>query len=164
MRVSLIWAMAENRVIGRNNQLPWKLPDEMAYFRATTRKHPIIMGRKTFETMDCNPLPDRLNIVLTRSRDDFTGVVSTPSIKDALDRAITKSNDDEIFVIGGANVYREAMPLADRLYCSIIHAKIEGDIYMDEIDFGAWSMTSKRTHRIDARHAHGYTMYVFDRP
>ena len=164
MRLSLIWAMSENRVIGRDNQLPWKLPDEMAYFRRTTRNHPIIMGRKTFEAMDCKPLPDRFNIVLTRSRDAFTDVVTAPSIKDALDQAITKSYSEEIFVIGGANVYREAMPRADRLYCSIIHAKIEGDIYMDEIDFGAWSMTSKRTHGIDAKHAHGYTTYVFDRP
>lgn len=164
MRLSLIWAMSENRVIGRDKQLPWELPDEMAYFRRTTRNHPIIMGRKTFETMDCKPLPDRFNIVLTRSRDYFTDVVTTPSIKDAIDQAIAKSNDDEIFVIGGANVYREAMPRADRLHCSIIHAKIEGDTYMDEIDFGAWSMTSKHTHGIDANHVHGYTTYVFDRP
>ena len=164
MRLSLIWAMYETRVIGRSNQLPWKLPDEMAYFRRTTRKHPIIMGRKTFESMGCKPLPDRFNIVLTRSGSDFTDVVTVPSIEDAIDQAIAQSIDDEIFVIGGANVYREAMSRADRLYCSIIHAKIEGDIYMDEIDFGAWSMTSKNTHGIDAKHAHGYTTYVFDRP
>lgn len=164
MRLSLIWAMSENRVIGRSNQLPWKLPDEMAYFRRTTRKHPIIMGRKTFESMGCKPLPDRFNIVLTRSGSDFTDVVTVPSIEDAIDQAIAQSIDDEIFVIGGANVYREAMSRADRLYCSIIHAKIEGDIYMDEIDFGAWSMTSKNTHGIDAKHAYGYTTYVFDRP
>ena len=164
MRLSLIWAMSENRVIGRSNQLPWKLPDEMAYFRRTTRKHPIIMGRKTFESMGCKPLPDRFNIVLTRSCSDFTDVVTVPSIEDAIDQAIAQSIDDEIFVIGGANVYREAIARADRLYCSIIHAKIEGDIYMDEIDFGAWSMTSKHTHGVDARHAHGYSTYVFDRP
>ena len=163
MRLSLIWAMSENRVIGRNNQLPWKLPDEMAYFRSTTRNHPIIMGRKTFEAMGCKPLPDRFNIVLTSSRDDFTDVVIAPSIKDAIDQASTSSNDDEIFVIGGANVYREAMSHADRLHCSIIHAKIKGDIYMDAIDFGAWSLTSKHTHGIDEKHAHGYTTYVFDR-
>lgn len=163
MRLSLIWAMSENRVIGRDNQLPWKLPDEMAYFRRTTFNHHIIMGRKTFESMDCKPLPDRFNIVLTRSGDEFTDVKTVASIEDAIEQATQKSIDEEIFVIGGANVYRVAIPLADRLYCSIIHAKIEGDIYMDEIDFGAWSMTSKQTHGMDARHAHSYTTYVFDR-
>lgn len=164
MRLSLIWAMSENRVIGCDNQLPWKLPDEMSYFRRTTLNHHIIMGRKTFESMDCKPLPDRFNIVLTRSGDEFTNVTTMASIEDAIEQATQKSIDEEIFVIGGANVYRVAMPFADRLYCSIIHAKIEGDIYMDEIDFGAWSMKSKQTHGIDARHAHSYTTYVFERP
>ena len=163
MRLSLIWAMSENRVIGRDNQLPWKLPDEMAYFRRTTLNHHIIMGRKTFESMDCKPLPNRFNIVLTRSAEEFTDVTTVASIEDAIEQATEKSIDEEIFVIGGANVYRVAIPLADRLHCSIIHAKIEGDIYMDEIDFGAWAMTSKQTHEMDAKHAHSYTTYVFDR-
>ena len=163
MRLSLIWAMSENRVIGRDNQLPWKLPDEMAYFRRTTLNHHIIMGRKTFESMDCKPLPDRFNIVLSRSGGEFRDVATVASIEDAIDQATQNSIDEEIFVIGGANVYREAIPHADRLYCSIIHEKIEGDIYMDEIDFGAWSMTSMQTHGIDARHAHSYTTYVFDK-
>lgn len=163
MRLSLIWAMAENRVIGRSNQLPWKLPDEMAHFRRTTRGHPIIMGRKTFESMDCKPLPNRRNIVVSRSGENFEHVETVRSIEDAIAQAGDESTDGEIFVIGGANVYRSALEFANRLYCTIIHAKIAGDIFMDEIDFGEWSMTSKHFHGVDTKHSYGFTMYVFDR-
>ncbi|MCY3884530.1 MAG: dihydrofolate reductase, partial [Gammaproteobacteria bacterium] len=131
MKVSLIWAMSENRVIGKCNRLPWRLPDELQYFKDTVRGSPIIMGRKTFEGVG-KPIKDCLNIVLSKSRSEFSGCIQATNLKDAIEAARTAEEaqlSNEVFVIGGTSVYEEALPLATRLYRTTIEAEIEGDTF-----------------------------------
>ena len=166
MRLALIWAMARNRVIGRENRLPWRLPDEMRHFVATTRGKPVIMGRKQWQSLD-KPLAKRTNVVLSR---DPTFTASGAIVVRDLDAAIAaaraaaeSSGADEICVIGGAEIYRLALPRADRLYFTLIDADIEGDVFFPEFDESMWREVSRTTHRPDARHAYPYTIRVLER-
>src|SRR5262245_41409464 len=165
MRLSLIWAMARNRTIGRNNALPWRLPDEMRHFFRATRGKPVIMGRKQFEAMPA-PLPQRTNIVLTRSP-TFTanGAIVVRTLDEALAaaRAALNSPEGEAMVIGGAEIYALALPRADRLYFTLIHADIDGDTFFPAFDLGEWREISRDDHGADARHPYAYTIYVLDR-
>src|SRR5688572_24314058 len=137
MRISLIVAMAENRVIGRNNQLPWHLPADLKHFKSLTTGHSVIMGRKTFESMG-KPLPNRRNIVITRQANfRADGVDTAHSLEEAISLA---KGDAEIFVIGGAEVFRDALNGADRLYLTLIHATIEGDVFFPEVDWSEWTL------------------------
>ncbi len=164
MRLSLIWAMTRNRVIGRNNALPWRLPDEMRHFMRTTIGKPVIMGRRQFESMG-KPLPKRENIVLSRNSGfspDGTVVVST--LNDAINRARNVCGDSgEAMVIGGAQIYALALPRADRLYCTLIDAELDGDTWFPEFDESRWREVSRETHDADVRHAYAYTMRVLER-
>ena len=140
MQLALIWAMAENRVIGRNNSLPWRLPNDMRHFMQTTMGRPVIMGRKTFESMKA-PLPGRTNIVMTQNplwQREGVQVVAT------LDEAIALAESqgvidgiDEVMVIGGAQVYELALPIADRLYLTLVHAEPQGDVFFPNVDLSA---------------------------
>lgn len=130
MKLSLIAAMAENRVIGRGAAIPWQLPDDLKRFRKITWGHPVVMGRKTFETLD-GPLPGRLNIVLTRDRDYRAAgcrVVHEP--EEALAAA---GETDELFICGGEELYRQFLPRADRIYLTVIHRDVTGDVLFPEI-------------------------------
>ncbi len=130
MIISLIAAMAENRVIGRGNTIPWDLPEDRKRFREITMGHPVIMGRKTFESIG-RPLPGRKTVVLTRSRDYRTeGCAVAHSLQQALAEC---AGADEVFVCGGGEVYREAMPLASRIYLTIVHRVVEGDAHFPYI-------------------------------
>ena len=164
MRVSLIWAMARNRVIGRANALPWKLPDEMRHFMRTTLGKPVIMGRKQFESMG-KPLPKRTNVVLSRdARLAANGCVVVRTLDEAIDRAREVCGDDgEAMVIGGAEIYALALPLADRLYCTAIDADIDGDVFFPEFDESQWRELSSEHHDSDARHAFAYTIRILER-
>ena len=126
--------MARNRVIGRDNALPWKLPDEMRYFMRTTLGKPVIMGRRQWEAMD-KPLAKRTNIVITRNRDYVAnGAVVAHDLDEALERAREIEPDCEAMVIGGAEIYALALPIADRLYYTSIDADIDGDVRFPEFD------------------------------
>ncbi len=132
MSLSIIVAMTDDRVIGRDNTLPWHISEDLKRFKAITMGHPIIMGRKTYESIG-KPLPGRHNIVI--SRDDarhYTGATVVKSLEDALDEF--SATDTELFVIGGAQIFELALPLADQLYLTLIHAKIDGDTYFPEFD------------------------------
>ena len=130
MIISLIAAMAENRVIGRDNKMPWDLPSDRRRFHAITRGHPIILGRKTFESIG-RPLSFRTNIVLTRNRHyRADGIVIVHDLQAAFAAC---AGADEVFVCGGEEVFREAMPLADRIYLTIIHRSVEGDASFPEV-------------------------------
>ncbi len=130
MIISLIAAMAENRVIGRENTVPWDLPADLKRFRATTMGHPVIMGRKTFESIG-GPLPGRKTVILTRSRDyRAEGSMVVHSLRDALDACAGSS---EVFICGGGEVYREALSLASRIYLTVIHLEVDGDTLFPEI-------------------------------
>ena len=137
MTISLVVAMASNRVIGKANGMPWRLPGEQKYFKAVTMGKPMIMGRKTYESIG-RPLPGRANIVVTRTcKINGEGVTVTHDFHDAvkLARAIAAGNETgEIMVIGGGNIYEQALPLADRIYLTEIHADFDGDTFFPPLN------------------------------
>jgi len=141
--ISLIAAVAANRAIGKNNELLWHLPADMAHFRAATRGKPVIMGRKTWESLPprFRPLPGRQNIVISRDRQyDAPGATITAGLDEAVsacDRA------EEAFIIGGADIYAQALPLADRLYLTEIDQEIDGDVFFPVIDKAQWEEISR---------------------
>ncbi len=158
--ISIIAALAENRVIGVNNTLPWRLPNDLKHFRRLTTGHAIIMGRKNYESIG-KPLPERTNIVVTRNRDYR---VDGCLIAHSLDEALRLAGDDpEIFIIGGAEIYREALPFADRLYLTRVHAAVKGDTFFPEIDNNNWKETACEHHAADEKHAYAYSFVVLER-
>jgi dihydrofolate reductase len=164
MIVSLIAALTKNRVIGRNNDLPWKLPDDMKYFMETTREHAVIMGRKNFDSLPpkFKPLKDRLNIVLTRNKkllDDFD-VRAVSSISEAFEQAPA---NEEVFVIGGAEIFAQTLSRADRLYLTEIDAVVDGDVYFPEYNKSEWKEVSRRHHPADERHAYAFDFVLYER-
>lgn len=157
--------MSRNRVIGRDNQLPWQLPDELRHFKECTWGKAVIMGRRTFESLSF-PLRNRLNIVLTRQRGHFEDVIVVNSLEKALRRAKQHCNTnkfDECFVIGGAIVYEEALPRADRLYATTVNADIPGDVYFPKYDESRWRLVSETHHPQDSKHAYSYDIRRYDR-
>lgn len=159
-RVSLIVAMAKNRVIGVNNTLPWHLPADLKHFKALTMGHHIVMGRKTYESIG-KPLPGRTAVVVTRNADYAPpGVI----VASSLEAAIAACGDDaEIFVIGGAELYRQAIALADRIYLTEIDADIDGDAHFTELDRMLWQETGRVSHAPDEKNLHPYQFVVYDR-
>lgn len=159
-RLSLIVAMAENRVIGAAGKIPWHLPNELQLFKSVTMGHHIIMGRKTYESIN-RLLPGRTTVIVTRQSGY---AVAGAKIAQSLEQAIALCGDDnEIFVIGGGELYRAAMPLADRLYLTVVDAAPEGDTHMPAFDPAQWQLQSTQHHAADDRHAHAYRFEVHDR-
>lgn len=155
MILSLIAAASTNNVIGRNNELVWSLPNDMKFFKNTTWAMPVIMGRKTYESLG-KPLPGRLNIVITRQQHWKTeGVTVVHSLADAI-RFAEDSRYKEAFVIGGGEIFREAMGPAKRIYMTRVDASPEGDAFFPEIDTRTWKMTAEESHPADAKHAYAY--------
>lgn len=165
MIVSLIWAMSQNRLIGHNNRLPWHLPDELQYFKECTTGTALIMGRKTFESLPA-PLPNRLNIVLTRSTQNLGDVIVVDSLNKAFQHAkhhCATNNIEECFVIGGATVYSATLPLADRLYVTTINVKLDGDTYFPDYDESRWRLISESHHQKDSSHDYSYDIRRYKR-
>ncbi|MCK5018335.1 MAG: dihydrofolate reductase [Candidatus Peribacteraceae bacterium] len=159
MTISLIVAASENNVIGRDGELPWDLPDDLQFFKDKTSGHPIIMGRKNYESIG-RSLPGRTNIIITRQADyEAEGCTIVLSLDDALN--ISKEvEDDEIFIIGGGEIYRQSIEIADRIYLTRVHAKIEGDVYFPELG-DEWEEVSSVKHEADERHEYAFTFKVF---
>lgn len=132
--VSIIVAIAENGVIGDKNALLWNIKEDMRRFRTTTMGHPVIMGRKTYESIG-RPLPKRTNVVITRGDSEFEGCLVAHSIEEAVKMF---SPDEEVFIIGGAQIYKQALPLADKLYLTVVHRSYDGDTSFPEIDYSEW--------------------------
>jgi dihydrofolate reductase len=145
--VSLIAALSRNGVIGRNNQLPWRIPEDLRRFRQLTTGHPVLMGRKTYESIVRTlggPLPGRENIVLTRSLHyQAPGCRVAHSVQAALDQAHEAAGAEEVFVIGGAELYRLLLPVAQHLYLTEIHAEFEGDAWFPPFSAREWRETSR---------------------
>jgi dihydrofolate reductase len=159
-RVSVIAALARNGVIGIENRLPWRLPEDLAHFKALTLGHPILMGRKTFESLG-RPLPGRTNIVITRNPDYCRdGCVAADSIPAALALC---ADADEVFFIGGADLYAQAIPLADRLYLTEVDIEAEGDAWFPDYDRGAFREVSRESHRGDKGDALAFYFVVYER-
>ncbi len=159
-RVSLIVAVARNGVIGANGVIPWKLPDEQQLFKRLTLGHHIVMGRKTYESIG-RLLPGRTTVIVTRQKDYLVpGAIVTHSLSDAINAA---ARDDEIFVIGGADLFREALPLADRIHLTTVDAEPLGDTFMPALDLSEWREIASESHAADGKHAHSYTYKLYER-
>jgi len=167
MIISLIAALTENRVIGKNNDLPWHLPDDMKFFMETTKNHAVIMGRKNYDSLPpkFKPLKDRFNIVVTHQAGlHAPGTVAVHSLEDAFIVAKEHSHsDDEIFVIGGAQIYTLAMPRANRLYLTEIKTTLEGDTHFPSFDKQEWKEMSRKPHPADARHIYAFDFVIYER-
>lgn len=159
--------MAENRVIGCDNRLPWRLPNDLKRFRRLTVGHPVIMGRKTYESIG-KPLPGRTNIVVTRTRGYLApGCAVVDSLEAALKAADEAPHDPpehrEAFVIGGAELYAQTLPLAQRIYLTLVHAEVEGDTFFPEFDLSGWCEVSREDHGPDEQHAYAYSFITLER-
>ena len=160
---SAIVAASENGVIGKNDWLPWDLPDELQYFRSTTTGKPVIMGRKTYDSIG-RPMPKRHNIVVSR---DVSRVIDGCDVVGSVQEALELAKEDgaaEAFVIGGAQLYEQALSLIDRLYFTRVHTVIEGgETFMPEVDWSQWKKVSSTEHPADDKHAFAFTMEVYER-
>jgi dihydrofolate reductase len=158
--ITVVVAAAENGVIGRANTLPWRLPDDLKRFKALTMGKPIIMGRKTFESIG-KPLPGRLNIVLTTAADFARdGVIAVRSLREALAAA---GDAAAVCVIGGAAVYREALAIADEVQLTLVHAAIEGDAFFASLDPAIWEEVASEYRSGDERHEYAMTFKTLRR-
>jgi dihydrofolate reductase len=159
--VNIIAAMAENRVIGNQGQLPWRLPDEMKHFVRLTTGHTVVMGRKTFESIGSKPLPNRRNIVLTRNpKYTAQGIEVTHDLIKAI---MLAAPGDEVFICGGEKAYRDAIPLADNLYLTLVHTSPDGDAHFPDYDPADWQLIDQVRHEPDDRHAHAFTFHHYER-
>lgn len=168
MLVTLIAAVAENGTIGRNNDLPWTIKDDMRFFVRTTKGHTVISGRKNFEAMG-RALPKRRNIVVTRQIDPIlAGLIkndsyeTAPSVAHAL-RSAAAAQENEAFVIGGAQIYQAAFPFAHRFYRTRVLAEVVGDVVFPEIDLSNWDKSELLSHEPDADNEYGFIIEQWDR-
>ncbi len=162
MIVSSIAAVAENNAIGKNNQLIWRLPSDMNYFKEVTQGHCIITGRKNYESIPekFRPLQNRTNIVITRQKQySAPGALVTHSIEEALELARQKK-ETEVFVIGGAEIYAQTMNYADKLYITEVHHSFEGDAFFPVIEKKKWKEISRKAHPADEKHKWAYSFCV----
>jgi dihydrofolate reductase len=162
MRIALVAAMAENRVIGSSNCIPWCLPKDLKHFREITTGHPVIMGRKTYDSIG-HPLPGRHNIVISRQQGlKIEGCEVVSSLEDALELA-KSDGAEEADVIGGGEIYRQALPLADRMYLTIVHAEFPGDTSFPEFSEEEWKEVSRERHEPDEKNPYSYTFLTYER-
>jgi dihydrofolate reductase len=162
MKVSIIVAVAENGVIGRDNQLPWRLAADLRRFKELTMGHAVIMGRKTYESIG-RPLPGRRMIVITRQRDfSASNAATVANFSEALSEA-AKHNETEAFVIGGAAVFEQALLIAERLYLTRVHANVEGDVHFPALDPAAWRLLDLQPHDADAKNEFPFTFERYER-
>lgn len=166
MKLSLIVAQSKNRVIGNNNELPWRLPKDLQYFKRVTLGKPIIMGRKTYESIG-RPLPGRVNIVISSNASlVIAGVSVVPSLKQAIEKAqasCIEQGVDEVMVMGGAQVYQQALPLVDRLYITQVDAVIEGDAFFPEVDYSCYRQVEVESHFADDNNPYNYQFITYDK-
>lgn len=158
--VNIIVAIAQNGTIGDNNSLLWHIKEDMRYFRTTTSGHAVIMGRKTFESLGSKPLPKRTNIVITRSDTKFEGALTAHSLEEAIAMA---EGDDEIFIMGGAQIYAIAMDVADRMYITHVERDYEGDTSYPAIDFTKWKLSSVERHERGEEYEYPFEFRIYDR-
>lgn len=158
-RLTLVVAVSENGIIGRDGGLPWRLPEDLKHFRRITLGNTVLMGRKTFESLG-KPLEGRGNWVLTR---DAAFAPAGAQVFRDLDAALAAATQGELLVIGGAELYRQTLPLASRLELTQVHAQVEGDTHFPDYDAKQWRETSRVDHAADERHAHAYSFLTLDR-
>ena len=155
-------ARSDNNVIGKDNDLVWHMPADLKYFKETTSGHFVVMGRKTYESMN-KPLPGRLNIIVTRQSDYYReACIVTHSLEEAL--ALGEENgQQELFILGGSQIYRMALDTADRIYLTEIHSKFDGDAFFPEIDSSIWKEIKREDHESDDKNPYPYSFVVLER-
>lgn len=158
-RLAIVAALGRNGVIGRANRLPWHLPDDLRHFKRLTLGRPIVMGRRTFESLP-GLLPDRTHVVVTRDP-----AYSAPGavVVHSLDEAIAAAGGDEVLVVGGAELYAQALPRAQRLYLTLVDAEVEGDAHFPPIHWGEWHEIAREEHGADSRHAFPFALVTLER-
>jgi dihydrofolate reductase len=165
MKISLVAAVAQNGVIGKNNDLPWYLPDDMKFFMETTKGHYVILGRKNYESLPkkFKPLPNRINIVVTRQNNyDAAGCIVVNNIEEAM--SVARDNGEpEAMVIGGSEIYKLALPMADKLYITEVLATVPGDVKFPAYDKSEWREVSRIHHAKDERHAYAFDFVLYER-
>lgn len=162
MKISIIVAISDNNVIGKDNALLWRLSGDMQFFKRTTTGHHIIMGRKTFESLGKRLLPNRTSIVVTRNSEYEMpeGGILASSIPDAISKV---KNETEAFFIGGEQIYKAALDFADTLYITRVHHSFEGDAFFPEIDKSQWELVSSEPHQADEKNEYDYTFETYQR-
>jgi dihydrofolate reductase len=162
LSIVLIVAAAENNAIGKGNQMPWHLPNDFKFFKNTTWGMPVVMGRKTFESMG-KPLAGRTNIVITRQLDwNPEGVVVVHSLPEAL-QAAEKLSVKKVFIVGGGDLYRQTLPLADTVFLTRVHTHIDGDTFFPELSEADWQLDWEISFPADAKHAFAYQFQEWTR-
>ena len=159
MIISLIAAMDKNRLIGRENGLPWHLPADFAHFKAVTIGKPVIMGRKTFESIG-RPLPGRKNIVVSRTGFSAEGVITVESIDEALKQV---EGVEEVMIIGGASFYQQMIDRADRMYLTLVDAECEGDAWFPEFSSDDWQVAAEESHDKDEKNNYSFRVVTYQR-
>lgn len=160
MLISFVVAMARNHVIGNHNQLPWRLPADLQHFKAVTMGKPVVMGRKTFDSIG-RPLPGRTNIVVTR---DVAYQAEGCVVVHSIDEALRAAGDvAEVMVIGGAEFYRQLLPRADRIHLTRIDAEFEGDAWFPELNDAEWREVAREAHAPDEKNPHAYAFVTLER-
>ena len=164
--LTIVVATAQNRAIGLNGKMPWHIPEDLKYFKAVTTGHPIIMGRKTFQSIG-RPLPGRTNIVITRDQDyQAEGITVTHSLEQAIEVAKTvaqKNGVREVMVIGGAEIYALALPFTNKIHRTEIHAETDGDAFFPELIASEWQEISRKPGEVTASDGTTYSFVVFER-
>ncbi len=162
LTISHLVAASENNVIGKNNQLPWRLPNDFKYFKNKTWSLPVVMGRNTFNSLD-NLLPGRFNIVITTQKDwSKEGVIVAHSIEEAIDKA-TQTDCKEIFIIGGGKIFEQSIDLVNRIYITRVHTTVEGDTFYPFIDKAIWDLIYEDKHFADGKHAFDYSFQTWEK-
>jgi dihydrofolate reductase len=159
-KITLIVAAAENNAIGKNNKMLWHLPNDFKYFKKNTLEHSVVMGRKTFVSIG-KPLPERRNIILTR---DMNYSHEEVDVANSVQEVLNYCRDErEIFIIGGAEIYKQTLPLADKILLTRVHTTIDGDAYFPALLDHEWKLVSAEKHEKDEKHAFDYTFEVYER-
>jgi dihydrofolate reductase len=159
MTVSIVVAIAQNNAIGKDNKLLWHLPRDLKHFKEITTGGTIIMGRKTYDSVG-RPLPNRRNIVITRQQIDIPGCEVVNSMDAGLDLC---RDETEVFIVGGAEIYKQAMPLTDKIFLTIVHQDFEGDTYFPDINWDIWKETARQDHEPDEKNPLPYSFITLER-
>lgn len=158
--ITIIAAIGEHNELGKNNEMLWHLPDDFKRFKAVTTGHAVIMGRKTFESLGKKALPKRTNVVITRDRNYEAGCAI---VVDSLKKALRVVHDPNPFVIGGGEIYRQALNIADRLDITRVHRVFDADTFFPDVDFTEWKEVSREYHPADDKHAYAFSFITYDK-
>lgn len=165
MKISIIVAISENNVIGKDNTLIWYLPADMKFFKEKTSGHCVITGRKNYESIPekFRPLPNRINIIITRQEEYYApGAIVVRSIEEAIEKA-KQTGDQEIFIIGGAEIFMQSMHLADKLYLTKIHHSFEGDVFFPMLNPGEWKQVEHQKGLLDEKNKYEHDFFVYEK-